>query len=1204
MSKMISVASGFQYSVNIGFDLNSDEKLKNFIPTKSALDLLEEILLSTDEASTERARILIGAYGKGKSHIVLAILSILQKRDLKLFEKLLLKLEDYPQKKQCVLNYYDSPNKILPVVITGSNTSLSQAFLLAIQRTLSDNDLFDVMPETNYKAAISVIERWKKEFPDTYSAFQSAINSPVSAFIKALESYDITAYEQFERIYPSLTAGSIFNPFLGFDIVELYESIAKGLRAKEYTGIYVVYDEFSKYLEANITEASLSDIKTLQDFAEKCNRSGPLQLHLMLISHKEIANYIDKLPKQKVDGWRGVSERFKHIRLNNNFSQTYEVISSVIQREDVLWKNFKKKHKSEFRDIEQRYASHLLFSENSEDLDVALDGCYPLHPVSTFILPRLSERVAQNERTLFTFLSAPGSATLPSYLEQASDNFVLITPDLIYDYFDPLFKKEVYSSEIHQNYTLTANILAQIAPESLEAKIIKTLSLFYAVGQFERLKPTKDEIVGVFSSSYSVPEITDAIDNLIDRDYVVYLKRSNDFLKLKQTSGVDVKQKIRDYTESHAKKISVKETLNAFNFDNYMYPSRYNDAREMTRYFSFEFIDESEVRPDTDWITKSEKIDADGVIYAVIPNSGESIKRLKETLLSTSKGCNRHVFILPNHYTSIDEVAHEYEAVSFLREAASEDPILFNEYDVIYEDLREVINSFISVYTRPEQYKSSYIFNGEIQNIRRKAALTELLSDICDNVFPLTPVISNEAVNRNVVTSVASNSRSKIIAALLRNQLEDNLGLSGTGQEVSIMRSTLVKTGILVSQDGIPALNLRPDGDGKIANMLKTIENFMLRAGTNESVSFGELYDMLTLPEYKIGLRKGLIPIYLAVVLHKYKKEVAILERSGQAPISSGVLLQINEHPRDFSLVYLDWDAEKARFVKQLAQAFADHIIELEKGANTYDFLVNAMKRWFWSLPKYAKEIKKDPKGGEVDTRRLFMLNLLKQNTSSYELLFDKLPKAFGYVGDFSAGLAENIIASKDYFDNVTDHLRKTLVEQTKKIFMLPQNKKRSARMLLFSTIQEWCRSISPSAFNHIFPDGTDKCLALFKTVTHDEVTFIARLAKMATGLRIEDWDDGVFDTFTRKMKQYKQTAESYTEGEAEEKEEQSRNYRVTFVEADGSATTKSFERVSRSKRGELLYNQITNSLDSMGHAISEQEKRQIIMEILEKLCL
>ena len=44
MSDMITVASGFQYSVNIGYDLSNNSKLKNFIPTKSALNLLEDIL--------------------------------------------------------------------------------------------------------------------------------------------------------------------------------------------------------------------------------------------------------------------------------------------------------------------------------------------------------------------------------------------------------------------------------------------------------------------------------------------------------------------------------------------------------------------------------------------------------------------------------------------------------------------------------------------------------------------------------------------------------------------------------------------------------------------------------------------------------------------------------------------------------------------------------------------------------------------------------------------------------------------------------------------------------------------------------------------------------------------------------------------------------------------------------------------------------
>ena len=89
MTNMISVATGFQSSVNIAYDMNDDGKLKNYIPTKSALSLLEDVLLSTSQNSTDRARILIGAYGKGKSHIVLMILSILMKKDPELFEKMM-----------------------------------------------------------------------------------------------------------------------------------------------------------------------------------------------------------------------------------------------------------------------------------------------------------------------------------------------------------------------------------------------------------------------------------------------------------------------------------------------------------------------------------------------------------------------------------------------------------------------------------------------------------------------------------------------------------------------------------------------------------------------------------------------------------------------------------------------------------------------------------------------------------------------------------------------------------------------------------------------------------------------------------------------------------------------------------------------------------------------------------------------------------
>ena len=65
LNEFISVAEGFQTSVNIAYDLYGDEKAKSFIPTISAIDIIEDVMLSTASPTARRARILIGAYGRG-----------------------------------------------------------------------------------------------------------------------------------------------------------------------------------------------------------------------------------------------------------------------------------------------------------------------------------------------------------------------------------------------------------------------------------------------------------------------------------------------------------------------------------------------------------------------------------------------------------------------------------------------------------------------------------------------------------------------------------------------------------------------------------------------------------------------------------------------------------------------------------------------------------------------------------------------------------------------------------------------------------------------------------------------------------------------------------------------------------------------------------------------------------------------------------
>jgi len=1202
MSMMIKTAPGFQSSVNIAYDLGDNDKLKSYIPTKSALNLLEEILLSTDQESNRRARILIGAYGKGKSHIVLMILSILMKKPLELFSQMIPIIKrDNPSLFQLIENYYKTPNKgILPVVITGSSTSLSQAFLIALQRTLEENELMDIMPETSFKAATSTIARWKTDYPDTYQRMIDLIDEDGEAFTSKLENYDSLAYEKFNKIYPELTAGSVFNPFVGFDVNELYENVVRGLHAKGYSGIYIVYDEFSKYLENNIAETTKRDTKTLQDLAEKCNRSGQDQLHLMLISHKEITSYIDRVSKEMIDGWRGVSERFIHIYLNNNFTQTYEVIESAIIKDIDLWSKFSEKHNKEFESMFTRYCGHSIFEDSTDkEIKQIIKGCFPLHPVSTFILPRLSERVAQNERTLFTFISSKGEYTLHSFLNGYNDDkFELVTPDLIYDYFEPLLQQEVYSGNLHKYYILTASILNKVGKDSLEGKIVKVIALIYILEQFEKLMPTIDELIGVFSVSYKTEEIQAAINHLIDDEYVVYLKRSNNYLKLKETSGVNIRSEIDKMKEKLGGRENIKDILNAANFDNYMFPSRYNDEKEMTRYFIFEFLDASEIAEGINWDIKSERIKADGIIYGILSDSVEQKKKFIKILEESSKNFPKGIFIVLKKPYKIADTLLEYSAVSKLRDTAVDDSILFNDYDVVYEDLREVLRNYISEYTRPEKQAAEYYFLGKKCQISRKRDLTELLSGICDKLYFDTPIINNESVNRDEVTTVTQNSINKIIAALLRTELEPNLGLTGNGPEISIMRSTLLNTGVVCLKNGIWNIDIHPE-DLLLSNVLQKIEEFIYEAKNKNQNNFADLYDSLTNSKYGIGLRRGLIPIYLAAVLHKHKRDISISDRAGQIPLTVDVIEQINAQPNLFSLSYLDWNPQKEAYLKELETTYKEYIVEAEKNTNDYDFIVSAMKRWYLSLPKYSKELKVETKDS---CKKSFILEL-KRNEGGLKFLFERLPNIFGYT-DVNGGLVGEVKEAKSFYDSAFSSLLRNMGEYVKSLFVVSKDTTNYDKMSISSVIKDWCETLDPAAFEQLFTDGTEKCLKVFQNASNDDMALILNLGKISTDLRMEDWDDDVIKIFEDNLIKYKDTAENFHRDiTGSEKVRPSSQYELTFTDEEGKFITKRFDKVEESKRARLLYNSVKSQIDAMGQSISNQEKRQVLMEVLKELC-
>lgn len=228
----------------------------------------------------------------------------------------------------------------------------------------------------------------------------------------------------------------------------------------------------------------------------------------------------------------------------------------------------------------------------------------------------------------------------------------------------------------------------------------------------------------------------------------------------------------------------------------------------------------------------------------------------------------------------------------------------------------------------------------------------------------------------------------------------------------------------------------------------------------------------------------------------------------------------------------------------------------------------------------------------------------LKQGNGSQELLFKKIPEIFGYK-EFNSDICKDIAAYKKNIDAYIDVLKVMLAEQLKEIFAIQENKLSLKAMSLASVIKDWCEQLDQKVFEQLFGNGTEKCLALFKTVTNDDQATIVRIAKLATGLRIEDWDDHTIKTFMEALKEYKATAEAFASktDDAVENTATTSSYELSYIDETGNAVTKRFEKVEFSKRAKLLMNMITADVESMGTSISDQEKRQIMMEILQKLC-
>jgi len=229
---------------------------------------------------------------------------------------------------------------------------------------------------------------------------------------------------------------------------------------------------------------------------------------------------------------------------------------------------------------------------------------------------------------------------------------------------------------------------------------------------------------------------------------------------------------------------------------------------------------------------------------------------------------------------------------------------------------------------------------------------------------------------------------------------------------------------------------------------------------------------------------------------------------------------------------------------------------------------------------------------------------MLKQNIGTHTLLFERLPALITGGTECGSETVNAVSEIKFFYDQMLGQLEFAFCDEVKKLFGEGQDEAILGRKSLPSVVTEWMNRLDPSIHEQLFADGTDRMLQLFLANKEtSEHILTLNLAKLATDLNLSDWDANTQATALENVKQYKMTAEKFRQ-EAPHKEAEAINgYQLTYEDEAGCTVTKRFDKVETSKRGKLLYNAIESAISGMGQAVSEQEKRQILMDVLRELC-
>jgi hypothetical protein len=926
-SLSVSVRPQYTRSVNVERDFETESIVGSYIPTARAITTLERMIDTLVSSATPRAWSLVGPYGSGKSSFAVFLANLLAEPS-------------------------DGGAAIARKVLANAHPDLGRR----IQRELKGTRGFCRVLLTGSPEPMG--RRLAHALRDGAANFWGSRRGPSPRVVKNLEALVAS---------PEIEASTV---------LALLKDLQAAVSKAGGRGVLLIIDELGKFLEYEARHYGANDIFLLQSIAELAYQNSPAPILCVALLHQSFEQYAQGLGESLRNEWSKVQGRFETIPFLEAAEQVLRIVAAAFEAD---------LSSADRRSVRAEVARITKALESSGALPAGLRGeqaldlfasCYPLHPLAALMLPTLCQRVAQNERTLFSYLgSHEPSGFRDSLSRLPAGGWVM--PAHVYDYFilnQPRLTTDLATQRRWVEVITAVDRLGDGTDQ--EVAVLKTVGLLNIIGAHAGLKASREIIDLLAEGGRGGRKLA---EQLVKKSILQYRKFSGEY-RVWQGSDFDLDQAVED-EKAALGKFSVADVMTSRQAFDPIVVRRHTIRSGALRYFDPVFTDAAS------W----SRLDRDAALPRVILflAEGQDDVGLFEEKVQEAFGPSDVLALVPGG-AYLREVAGEslaLERVQATREALSADPVAKREFKDRYEAALEAEGRAVgSILDVPEVQR--WYWQGELLPVASARNLQEQLSRVLDAVYESSPVFRNELINRDQPSSTANAARNKLLQALLRHGDKADLAIDKFPAEKAMYLALLKSTGLhRPTTDGSWKLQ-GPDPARDPCNLLpmwRQIDDFLAESESG-ALPLSVLGDVLSKPPF--GVKAGVLPIIYTLAALVHQQELALYEDGNYVPFLTEELVErLARRPETFSVQRFRLEGLRADLFKEYAQAIHG---DAEKSASLLS-IAQPLVQFVNGLPEYSRKTK------TVSKKAQDIRTAVQFSRSPATLLFRDLPLACGY---------------------------------------------------------------------------------------------------------------------------------------------------------------------------------------------------------------